>query len=154
MTSVLPSQNPLVNVTGCCGPSALLRSGSSTGLPIVKVPGAIQTISRSRDATRKGWPGTNAVASEAVEALAAGLATTCESPATVKQGHAHAAEIAHAILTLGRIMGGEPKLALPGVQGMMLLRDVSFAALLALITKPGDFSWLVVAMQRKPRLNA
>ena len=54
VTSVFPSQNPFVKVTAIAGPSAWFLSASSTGLPIVNVPGGIQMRSRSRSAMVRG----------------------------------------------------------------------------------------------------
>src|SRR5260370_527475 len=50
VTCVLPIQNDLT-VTWCWGPSSLLRPFSVSGLPIVKVPPAIGTISKSTAAS-------------------------------------------------------------------------------------------------------
>ena len=46
VTSVLPIQKGRI-LTGCWGPSSLLRFGSVSGLPIRKVPPGIATISKS-----------------------------------------------------------------------------------------------------------
>ena len=53
VTSVLPSQKPCESVTGSWGPSALLRLGSSGGLPMRNVPGLTQISSRLSAARRR-----------------------------------------------------------------------------------------------------
>ena len=45
VTSYLASQKPLVNVTSVCGPSIELLPASASGLPMMNLPGGIQTHS-------------------------------------------------------------------------------------------------------------
>jgi hypothetical protein len=44
VTSYFPIRNPLLIVTNVCGPSSLSRSTSFVGLPILNVPGGMNTM--------------------------------------------------------------------------------------------------------------